>query len=123
MNLLEMQENCVRSLGREDPLEEGTATLSSILALRESHGQGSPGGCFPQVAKSWMRWYLEPSRKCGFLLTTSRRTRVSIPMVSPCLRLLGQGSVAQPGCLGLGWANLLSPRIPNYQEAPVFLQV
>ena len=55
MNLLEMQENWGRSLGREDPLEEGMATLSSILAWRESHGQGSPGGCLPQVAKSWMR--------------------------------------------------------------------
>ena len=29
-----MQETQVRSLGREDPLEEGLATLSSILAWR-----------------------------------------------------------------------------------------
>ena len=29
-----MQETQVRSLGGEDPLEEGTATLSSILAWR-----------------------------------------------------------------------------------------
>jgi len=31
-----VQETQVRSLGQEDPLEEGTATLSSILAWRIS---------------------------------------------------------------------------------------
>ena len=36
----------VRSLGREDPLEEGTATLSSIFA-GESLGQRSPAGYCP----------------------------------------------------------------------------
>ena len=39
---------CVRSLGREDPLEEGMATHSSILAWRiswteEPDGQGPQG--------------------------------------------------------------------------------
>ena len=33
-NLPAMQETQVRSLGREDPLEKGTATHSSILAWR-----------------------------------------------------------------------------------------
>ena len=33
-NLPEMQETLVQSLGREDPLEEGTATHSSILDWR-----------------------------------------------------------------------------------------
>ena len=33
-NLLAMQEMWVRSLGQEDPLEEGMATLFSILACR-----------------------------------------------------------------------------------------
>ena len=33
-----MQETRVRSLSREDPLEKGVATHSSILA-RKSHGQ------------------------------------------------------------------------------------
>ena len=36
----------VRSLVREDPLEEGTATLSSILAWR-TPGTDEPGGCGP----------------------------------------------------------------------------
>ena len=33
-NLPEMQETCVQSLGREDLLEKGMATYSSILAWR-----------------------------------------------------------------------------------------
>ena len=33
-NLPVMQETCVRSLGREDPLEKGMATHSSVLAWR-----------------------------------------------------------------------------------------
>jgi len=33
-NLLAMQETQVQSLGREDPLEEGMVTHSSILAWR-----------------------------------------------------------------------------------------
>ena len=32
MNLPVMQENWVRSLGQEDPLEKGTVTDSSVLA-------------------------------------------------------------------------------------------
>ena len=33
-NLPTMQENCIQSLGWEDPLEKGMATSSSILAWR-----------------------------------------------------------------------------------------
>ena len=33
-NLPTMQETWVRSLGQEDPLEEGTATHSSVLAWK-----------------------------------------------------------------------------------------
>ena len=39
----EMQETQVRSLGREDPLEEGMATHSSILAWRIPWTE-EPGG-------------------------------------------------------------------------------
>ena len=45
-NLPAMQETWVRSLGWEDPLEKGMATLSSILAWRipwtEKPGKGEP---------------------------------------------------------------------------------
>ena len=42
-NLPAMQETQVQSLGWEDPVEEGMATHSSILAWRIS-GMGEPGG-------------------------------------------------------------------------------
>ena len=42
-NLPAMQENWVQSLGWEDPLEEGTATHSSILAWRIPWTE-EPGG-------------------------------------------------------------------------------
>ena len=42
-NLPAMQETQVRSLGREDPLEKGMATYSSVLAWRISWTE-EPGG-------------------------------------------------------------------------------
>ena len=45
-NLPAVQEMQVRSLGREDPLEEGIATHSSILGGK-SHGQRSLAGYSP----------------------------------------------------------------------------
>ena len=42
-NLPAVQETWVRSLGWEDPLEEGMATHSSVLAWRMP-GTGEPGG-------------------------------------------------------------------------------
>ena len=43
-NLPAMRETWVRSLGWEDPLEQGMATHSSILAWDNPHGQRSLGG-------------------------------------------------------------------------------
>ena len=42
-NLLAMQETQVQSLGRDDPLEKGMATYSSILAWRTPWTE-EPGG-------------------------------------------------------------------------------
>ena len=42
-NLSAVQETWVQSLGREDPLEKGMATCSSILARRISRTE-EPGG-------------------------------------------------------------------------------
>ena len=47
-----MQETRVQSLGWEDPLEEGMATRSNILAWKIS-GQSRLEGYSPWVAKSW----------------------------------------------------------------------
>ena len=55
-NLLAMQETWVLSLGLEDPLEEGMATHSSILAWRIPWTE-EPGGLHTVhgVAKSWIQ--------------------------------------------------------------------
>ena len=53
-NLPAMQETWVRSLGQEDPLEKGMATLSGVLAWRIP-GTEEPGGYTVHgVAKSDM---------------------------------------------------------------------
>ena len=48
-----MQETCVQSLGWEDPLEEGIATHSSILASRIPMDRGAWWTTVHGVAKSW----------------------------------------------------------------------
>ena len=48
----EIQEMWVRSLGREDPLEEEMATLSSILAWRNPVDRGAWRATVHRVAKS-----------------------------------------------------------------------
>ena len=51
-NLPEMQETWVRSLGWEDPLEEGMATHSSILACRIPMDRGAWRATVHGIAKS-----------------------------------------------------------------------
>ena len=51
----EMQATWVRSLGREDPLEEGMATQSSILAWRIPMDRGAWRATVHGVAKSQTR--------------------------------------------------------------------
>ena len=53
-NLPAMQETWVQSLGWEDPLEEGIATQSSILALRIPWTE-EPGGLQSTASQSWMQ--------------------------------------------------------------------
>ena len=48
----ETSETEVRSLAQEDPLQEGTATHSSILAWRIPWTE-EPGGLVHGVTKSW----------------------------------------------------------------------
>ena len=54
-NLPAIQETWVRSLGWEDPLEEGMATHSSILAWRIPMDRGAWQATVPEVAKSQTR--------------------------------------------------------------------
>ena len=51
-NLPAMRETCVRSLGWEDPLEEGTATHSNILAWRIPMDRGAWWSTVHGVTKS-----------------------------------------------------------------------
>ena len=48
-----MQETRVQSLGWKDPLEEGTATHSSILAWRIPMDRGAWWDAVHEAAKSW----------------------------------------------------------------------
>ena len=52
-NLPAMWETSVQSLGGEDPLEEGTATDSSILAWRISMDRGAWWATVHGVTTSW----------------------------------------------------------------------
>ena len=52
-NPLAMQEMRVRSLGREDSLDEGMATHSSILAWRTPMGRGVWRATVHRVSQSW----------------------------------------------------------------------
>jgi len=52
-NLPEMRETWVQSLGWEDPLEEGMATYSSILAWRIPMDRRAGRATVHGVAKSW----------------------------------------------------------------------
>ena len=54
-NLPTVQETWVQSLGQEDPLEEGMATHSSILAWRIPMDRGAWQVTAHSVAKSWTR--------------------------------------------------------------------
>ena len=54
-NLLVMQETWVRSLGWEEPLEEGMATHSGILAWRIPTDRGAWWATVNIVAKSQTR--------------------------------------------------------------------
>ena len=62
----EIQETGVRSLGREDPLEEEMATHSSILAWRITSTE-KPGGLgLKTVGHDWVRTHIY-NVICNFL--------------------------------------------------------
>ena len=52
-NLPAVQETWVRSLGWEDPLEEGMATCSSVLAWRTPMDRGAWQAAVHGVTKRW----------------------------------------------------------------------
>ena len=54
-NLLAVQKTQVLSLGQEDPLEEGMAIHSSILAWKNPMDRGAWQATLHGIAKSWTR--------------------------------------------------------------------
>ena len=52
-NLRAVQETWVQSLGWEDPLEEGMATHSGILAWRIPMDRGTCQATVHEITKSW----------------------------------------------------------------------
>ena len=54
-NLPAMQETWIQSLGWKDPLEEGRATHSSILAWRIPMDRGAWQAIVHGVTKSWIQ--------------------------------------------------------------------
>ena len=67
-----MEKTWVWSLGQEDPLEEGMANHSSILAW-ESHGQRSWQVTVQRVTRSrtWLKWLSNSSMSTELLMPSS----------------------------------------------------
>ena len=56
--LQEPQETRVRSLGQEDPLEEGMAIHSRILVWRISMGRGACQATKVTKSRAWLKWLI-----------------------------------------------------------------
>ena len=110
-----MQEMWVRSLGWEDPPEEGMATHSSVMP-RKSHGQRSPLGYTPQghkelntiEATSSMHYHdthftdEEMAKKCEIkFLSMARQENLKIKILLCPLASLPPSTV--PVCLHYAW--------------------
>ena len=90
----ETQEMQVQSLGREDPLKEEMATLSSILAWRNPRTE-DPGGQQPMAS---LRAGQEHSWKATFPthnLETDKGRSLAIPGQTLCISWVNCGSPCQ----------------------------
>ena len=83
-NLPAMQETCVRSLGREDPLEKGMAIHSSLaweIPWTEEPGRLQPMG----LQKSWTQLITAKQQQQHWLLATQAIAR-NKKIISPCIK-------------------------------------
>ena len=115
-NLPAVQENRVRSLGWEDPLEKGMQS-TPVFLLGECHGQRSLAGCSPQDHKELATierltlLTMDRSaycliRACGFCLWSPLIPSVAADSV-PCLYLkLSHPSLSLPFLELLTWAQV-----------------
>ena len=91
--MLEKQKPRVQSLGQEDPLEEGMATHSSVLAWRTTRTE-EPGG--PQSgARLSARTQMEAVRLKSLQLPSSQ------PYRTPTLQILTSGRVCYMRALAI----------------------
>ena len=92
-NLPAMRETWVRSLGWEDPLEEGKATHSSILAWRISWTMGPP-----RVRHDWLSLSLSLSPSCISRLAICHPGS-PVPLWKMCLLVVSGVSCGSPHLL------------------------
>ena len=86
------QEMAVRSLGREDPLEEETATHSSILAWRILMDRGAWWATIHRVAESQVSNYTATKMKQVVFGFASPGIRTNLTLLTePPLSRLSQG--------------------------------
>ena len=113
----ETPETWVRSLGREDPLEEETATHSVFLP-EESHGQRSLAGCTPWGRKRVRHDLATAQQQQQAFETTStisgwRERSGGLPHSSCRLFSMtsrGCPEIGQGGCVGRGYrSGLVTP--------------
>ena len=92
-NLPAMQETWVRSLGWEDPLEEGMATHSSILAWRSPMDRGAWWATDRGVPKSRTQLSTEQTLSLTSSVLLAMPFHFPMPLVSQMLRLKPVGTL------------------------------
>ena len=120
------------SLGEEDCLEEGTATHSSILALRIPMDRGGEAGCSPYVAQSRTRWSNFTRTHWHmytlFSLRINHRNLLLVLKIIPKFMCFPAALLTSPGlflfwvCTMFSWASLVVQtvkRLPAVQETRV----
>jgi len=109
-NLPAMQETCVRSLGREDPLEKGMAIHSSLaweIPWTEEPGRLQPMGSQSQTGLSVLNW--------KFLLTPDVLSRATSRGVCS---MHGAGAISK---IGAGRGSLHSSSLASCPQNLHFL--
>ena len=81
-NLPAMWETWAQSLGWEHPLEEGIATLSSILALRIRMDKGAWWATVHGVAKSWTQ--LCTAQTCFLYKVGKKSSKMRFDQIALC---------------------------------------
>ena len=100
-----MQETWVRSLGWEDPLQEGMATLSSILAWRIPVDRG--GGGLRSIGSQRATEWLSTEFLCTVLLEETFVQAQALQRRVPGPRLLTwSADPARPLCRASGVAHI-----------------